>query len=65
MASTVTGTLVVVLDCSQGAAWREVGAEDNALFHSFVMQLLVFMNAHLALKPHNSVALYGYKHGDR
>jgi hypothetical protein len=62
MASIVGGTLVVVLDCSGSSVC--FGA-DGAGFQDFVMQLLVFMNAHLAIKPQNSVALYGYKHGDR
>lgn len=55
-----SGLLAVCLDCSGGVGWGEEGG-----FQQFIMQLLVFINAHLAMKPGNAVALFGYKRGDR
>ena len=60
MVVQASGVLAVCLDCSGGVGWGEEGG-----FQQFVMQLFVFMNAHLSMKPGNTVALFGYKRGDR
>lgn len=44
---------------------RKVCERFDGGFQQFIMQLLVFINAHLAMKPGNAVALFGYKRGDR